>query len=59
MWLEKFFFFFFTVPIRLVGRNSTSSGRVEINLNNKWGTVCDDNWDDSDARVVCRMLGYK
>ena len=45
--------------IRLRGTGSTnSSGRVEICNNNAWGTVCDDFWDNTDANVVCRQLGF-
>ena len=45
--------------VRLTGGTRKSEGRLEVCLNNQWGTVCDDSWDDRATAVVCRQLGYQ
>ncbi|XP_052083759.1 scavenger receptor cysteine-rich domain superfamily protein-like [Mytilus californianus] len=44
--------------VRLVGGNYFWEGRVEIYHNGAWGTICDDDFDTNEAKVICAMLGY-
>ena len=46
------------ISIRLTNGTNEKEGRVEIYWNNQWCTVCDDYWDNTEATVICRQLGY-
>ena len=44
--------------MRLADGPATGQGRVEVCVDQHWGTVCDDGWTDIDASVVCKQLGF-
>ena len=49
--------------VRLVNGREPNEGRVEVCFNETWGTICDHispygNWNQSEADVVCKQLGY-
>ncbi|XP_063963108.1 deleted in malignant brain tumors 1 protein-like [Lytechinus pictus] len=49
---------FYPFSIRLINGTNDSEGRVKVLYKGGMGTICDDNWDLLDARVVCNMLGF-
>ena len=50
------------VDVTLVNGRFPSEGLVLVSEPGKekdgWGFVCDDGWDNREATVICRTLGY-
>ena len=48
-----------TGTVRLVDGPTSYQGRVEVCVNNVWGTIFQEEWDEKDGNVVCKQLGYQ
>ena len=46
--------------VRLFGGQVPTEGTIEVCEDGLWqgGTICDDLWDNREAEVVCRQLGF-
>ena len=44
--------------VRLIGDSSHIEGRLEVYYNGRWGTVCNDGWNDEYASLVCKQFGF-
>ena len=44
--------------VRIVGSSNPSLGRVEVCVNQTWGTICDSAWNDNAASVICKQQGF-
>lgn len=46
------------LPIRLLGGTTETEGRLQIKINEEWGTVCNYGWTMKNAALVCQQLGF-
>jgi hypothetical protein len=45
-------------PLRLAGGTTGNDGRLELQVNGVFGTICDDGFGPEEAVVACRELGF-
>ena len=55
---EKSFSVCSTGSARLTGASFdvSNEGILEVCVNNQWGTVCDDSWNEVGANIACQMV---
>ncbi|KAK6181325.1 hypothetical protein SNE40_009204 [Patella caerulea] len=46
-----------TASVRLMDGLDEYEGRLEVEINNEWGTVCDLGWIEQNSVLVCQQLG--
>ena len=48
-----------SVGVRLVGHGDTPrEGRLQVEVNGEWGTVCDFGWTLESAALACQQMGF-
>ena len=47
-----------TVGVRLVGGRTEREGRLQVEMDGEWGTVCDYGWTIESAAIACQQMGY-
>jgi len=47
------------IDVRLVNGTNPRRGRVMVNRNGQWGSICDDGFGVPEARVICNQLNYQ
>lgn len=45
-------------PVRLAGGSTPYEGRLEIFHEGRWGTVCNNGFDATAAKIICNSIGY-
>lgn len=58
-----FFFFLFLIACNdgdliLLDGATEMEGRIEICINNSYGSICNNRWDVLDATVACKQLEF-
>lgn len=54
----NFYFNLDNMELRLSDGTQNNEGRLEVQFAGRWGTVCQESFDNNIARVFCHMLGY-
>ena len=44
------------IKFRIDGTRTT--GKVTVKFNGEWGRICNRRWDDKDAKVFCKQMGF-
>ena len=62
--INKSSYIYYYTLITMIARPCNESelrllnSRVQICHGTRWGDICDDDWRDTNARVVCKELGF-